>query len=338
MAVTGENTEDICKSVAWLGNEDIVTGGHSAVIKHTLNPKFLSYYFQSDHFFQEKKKLAHGTKVIEVTPSDLEDVMIPVPSMDVQHAIVEILDGFAIYGNILESQLSMRTAQLNYMRGILFGAASSESLKTGFLAHYESILEGSDIEFMRVDDLFNIRNGYTPSKSESSYWSGGTIPWFVMDDLRQSGSVLADSHQHITIDAVKGNLFESNSIIVSTSATIGYHALITVPFLCNQRFTCLTVKDEFKAKVNVKYLYHYMYVIDDWCKSNTFQSSFQAVDMDNLKALYIPIPCKMVQDKLVELFDSMSALIDNLVDEISARDLQYTYYRDLILQFGGAKA
>lgn len=45
VAITSENVEDVCKCVAWLGGDDIVTGGHAAIVKHKQNPKYLSYIF-----------------------------------------------------------------------------------------------------------------------------------------------------------------------------------------------------------------------------------------------------------------------------------------------------
>src|SRR5690348_16946419 len=55
---TSENVEDVCKAVAWLGEKQIVTGGHATVLKHKEDPKYLAYYFQTRRFFAEKKKLA----------------------------------------------------------------------------------------------------------------------------------------------------------------------------------------------------------------------------------------------------------------------------------------
>ena len=54
MAVTSENIEDICKCVAWLGTEKVAVSGHSAIIHHSLNPKYLAYFFISQHFFNQK--------------------------------------------------------------------------------------------------------------------------------------------------------------------------------------------------------------------------------------------------------------------------------------------
>ena len=112
MAVTSENIEDVCKCLAWLGNENVAVSGHSAIIHHKLNPKYLVYYFHSAHFFAQKRKLAHGTKVIEVTPSKLNDVMLPVPPLEVQREIVHILDHFTL----LTAELTARQKQYEYYR------------------------------------------------------------------------------------------------------------------------------------------------------------------------------------------------------------------------------
>lgn len=51
--------------------EDIAVSGHTAIIHHNQNAKYPAYYFHTSHFEAQKRKLAHGTKVIEVTPDKL---------------------------------------------------------------------------------------------------------------------------------------------------------------------------------------------------------------------------------------------------------------------------
>ncbi|WP_143428262.1 restriction endonuclease subunit S, partial [Helicobacter pylori] len=78
------------------------------------------------------------------------------------------------------------------------------------------------VEFKTLEEVFEIKNGYTPSKNNPEFWKNGTIPWFRMEDLRENGRILKDSIQHITPKALKGKkLFPKNSIIISTTATIG---------------------------------------------------------------------------------------------------------------------
>ena len=114
------------------------------------------------------------------------------------------------------------------------------------------------VEFRSLSDIFDTRNGYTPSKKDSTYWENGTVPWFRMEDIRENGQILSDSIQHVSTKAVKGELFPENSIIVATSATIGEHALIKVKSLANQRFTYLMLKSEWKKQFDIKFLFYYM--------------------------------------------------------------------------------
>lgn len=120
MAVTSENIEDVCKCVAWLGNEDIAVSGHSAIIHHNQNAKYLSYFFHTKMFFEQKRKYAHGTKVIEVTPNKLEDIIIPIPSLENQASIVDILDKFhSLVTDISEglpAEIEARQKQYEYYR------------------------------------------------------------------------------------------------------------------------------------------------------------------------------------------------------------------------------
>ena len=163
-----------------------------------------------------------------------------------------------------------------------------------------------------MEEMFEIRNGYTPSKSNPKFWENGTIPWFRMEDIREHGHILSDSIQHITKEAVKGKgLFPANSIIVATTATIGEHALIIVDSLANQQFTFLTKRKSFDNQIDMKYFYYYMYIIDEWCKQHTNAGGFASVDMNGFKRLSVSLPSPEEQKKIAECFTSIDDLIDS---------------------------
>ncbi|MBR6273299.1 MAG: restriction endonuclease subunit S, partial [Bacteroidales bacterium] len=78
------------------------------------------------------------------------------------------------------------------------------------------------VEWKKLGEVFEMRNGYTPSKADPNFWTNGDIPWFRMEDIRERGRILSDSFLHITSEAIKGKgLFKANSFILSTTATIG---------------------------------------------------------------------------------------------------------------------
>ena len=192
------------------------------------------------------------------------------------------------------------------------------------------------VEYKKLKDICTIRNGYTPSKKHSEYWEDGTVPWFRMDDIRTHGRVLSDSLQYVTPQAVKGQLFQADSLIFATTATIGEHAIIGVPFLCNQRFTVLTIRDEMKEALEPMYLFHYGFIIDEWCKRNTKSGTMAAVDMNKFREIEIPIPPLQVQEEIVRMLDAFTnltaELTTELATELAMRTKQYAYYRDEMLK------
>ena len=116
---TSENVEDICKSVAWLGDDDIAVSNHALIIKHNQNPKFLSYSTQTNSFFLQKRKVVVGVKVSGIKPDDLAKIKIFLPSLSEQQRIVSILDTFEASIQNLEAQLKEREKQYEYYRNKL---------------------------------------------------------------------------------------------------------------------------------------------------------------------------------------------------------------------------
>ena len=190
------------------------------------------------------------------------------------------------------------------------------------------------VEFRTMEEVFEIRNGYTPSKNNPDFWEGGTIPWFRMEDIRQNGRILSDAIQHITPAAIKGKgLFPANSIIIATTATIGEHALVIADSLANQRFTNLAVRKSLSACLLPKFVFYYMFVIDEWCKKNVNAGNFASVDMKRFKKLEFPLPPIEVQTEIVRILDKFTSLEAELEAELDCRKRQYEYYRDKLLSF-----
>ena len=208
-------------------------------------------------------------------------------------------------------------------------------------SYLEKLLDGVEVEWKKLADVFQLKNGYTPSKSKKEFWENGTVPWFRMDDIRENGQILDESLQKVSESAIKGGkLFPENSIIIATSATIGEHALIRVPFLANQRFTNLSLKPVYKDTFNNKFIFYYCFMLADWCKKNTTMSSFASVDMDGFKKYPFPIPCPnnpekslAIQAEIVRILDAFTAMTAELTAELNMRKKQYNYYRDQLLSF-----
>ena len=296
-----------------------------------LIPEFSKYLFRCHFMRIAIAKTASGVTRYNVSKARFKKILIPFPPISIQKEIAGILDKFTKLEAELEAELDCRKRQYDYYRNkLLYSDLSIVNPKT------------TDITYKTVGDIFDIRNGYTPSKANMDYWMEGSIPWFRMEDIRTNGSILNDSIQHITPHAIKGKgLFKANSIILATTATIGVHALLKVDSLANQRFTNFSVREALKDSILPEFLYYYFFVIDEWCKQNVYISSFPSVDMEKLNKQLVPIPSLSEQRRIVSIlskFDKLTTSIsEGLPREIELRRKQYEYYRNKLLSFTNTK-
>ncbi|MDH6824899.1 restriction endonuclease subunit S [Escherichia coli] len=131
IATTSENDEDVCKAVAWLGSEDIAVSSDACIYKHNLNSKYVSYFFQTEQFQNQKRQYITGAKVRRVNADNLSKILIPVPSMEIQERIVSILDKFDTLTNSitegLPREIELRQKQYEYYRDLLFSFPKPET-------------------------------------------------------------------------------------------------------------------------------------------------------------------------------------------------------------------
>ena len=281
---------------------------------------FIRHYMKP--VFRQIEESTPGGSVKHLSAKAIKSIRIPLPPLPVQEEIVRILDTFTELQAELQAELQKRQQQYNFYRDNLL------NFNRG----------GQEIKWMKMSDVFEIRNGYTPSKANNDFWEGGTIPWFRMEDIRQNGRILSDSISHITPKGVKGKgLFSANSFIIATTATIGEHALLIADSLANQRFTNLKIRKSLEKELSIKFFYYYLFIIDEWCKSNINLSNFASVDMVKFNNLRIPIPPLEQQNRIVAILDRFDTLTNDLTSglpaEMEKRRQQYEYYRDRLLTF-----
>ena len=329
-SVINENGNPI---VTWAEGK-IWVNNHAHIIEEIegVSLRYLYHYIQTINV----TSLIHGN-IPKLNQGDFRKLQIAVPPWEVQDEIVHVLDDFMLLSAELSAELKARQKQYEYYRDKLLNFENNETLGA---VHTHTHTHGyllNNIKWLELKELFDTKNGYTPSKSNKEYWKNGTISWYRMEDIRENGRILSDSIQHVNAKGIKGKLFPKNSIIISTSATIGEHALITEDFLCNQRFTCLMIKDKYKDKYDVKFLFYYCYLLCKWCLNNLNKGNFASVDMKMFEKFKFPIIELKEQKKIVYFLENLDKLCNDMSDglpaEIEARQKQYEYYRDKLLSF-----
>ncbi|GHS50944.1 restriction endonuclease subunit S [Helicobacter pylori] len=324
----------------------------SVIPKETLINRYLYYVLTNmqNYLYSISNRSAIP---YSISSNNIMQITIPIPPLEIQQEIVKILDAFTELNTELNTELKARKKQYQYyqnmlldFKGINLNHKDAKMSAKPYPKRLQTLLQTlapKGVEFKTLEEVFEIKNGYTPSKNNPEFWEKGTIPWFRMEDIRENGRILKDSIQHITPKALKNKkLFPKNSIIISTTATIGEHALLIVDSLANQQFTFLSKKANCDTALDMKFFFYQCFLLGEWCKKNTNVSGFASVDMTAFKKYKFPIPPLEIQQEIVKILDQFSILTTDLLAgipaEIEARKKQYEYYREKLLAFKPLKA
>ena len=278
--------------------------------------KFMFYFIRDQFHYAMEEKNAKST-VDSVRLPWLKAFPIAIPAQEEQEAIVTYLDTKVAKIDEYISIAEKKIAALEELKQSIIAEAVTRGI------HKEVPMKDSGVKWigmipehwkiMRLRFVCEFRNGYTPSKANPKFWENGTIPWFRMEDIRDSGRFLNEAKQYISKEAVKGDgLFEAGSFILATTATIGEHAMLIADSLANQRFTNLKIRKALTSKLSRNFFFYYLFVIDEYCKSTTRKATFPSVDMTDLKNIGVSIPPIEEQQEIVTYLDSKVANINQL--------------------------
>ena len=269
-------------------------------------------------FFENKiYKLATGAGPRpNLSAEQIKSFKVPLPPLKKQAKIAAALDKFTE----LTEELTAREAQYNYYRKMLL---SQEWIERE---------EGEEVEWKALEEIFDTRTGYTPSKKIKLYWENGTVDWFTIEDINQKGKNLETANVKISETGVKGKLFKGNSVVLSTNASVGKYALIKNDFTINQRFMVFTAKKEYSDFLNMEFAKYYFSQISEYCLKNLREGKFPSVDLKKLLKFKFPIPSLKTQKKIIDILDNFETLVNDirqgLPREIELRQKQY--YKTLL--------
>lgn len=301
--------------LAWMGGlgvsskEGIVSPAYCVYRLHDKqNPKYLHYLYKTPLYLAEFARRSSG-----VIPSrwrmytdDFGQVLTMLPPPAEQDAIVKYLDSETAKIDEAIAQQQRMIDLLNERKQIIITHAVTRGLNNDSQSNRETI---------PLRHIFEFRNGYTPSKADSSLWTNGTIPWFRMEDIRNSGRFLKEAIQNVTPQALgaKGPFSAGSYILAICTASIGEHAMLIADSLANQRFANLKIRKSLEHRLSPMFIFYYLYVVGDFCRNNANSTCFQYVDMDGLKKYPMSIPSLAEQNEIVEYLDKNLESLSNSI-------------------------
>ena len=155
-----------------------------------------------------------------------------------------------------------------------------------------------------LGELCDIRNGSTPSKGNPSFWDGGTIPWFTIDDMREQGREISSTRQKITKSALSETsvkLLPEDSVLLCCTASVGEFAITRIPLTTNQQFNGLVVKN--RSQLDPNFLFHYASTLKDELLGLSGKTTIDFIPISRLRDVAVPVPPLAEQQRIVGLLD-----------------------------------
>nr|WP_296534103.1 restriction endonuclease subunit S [uncultured Actinomyces sp.] len=322
IATTSEDDEAVGKATAWLGLGEVAISGDMFYFRHSLDPKYVSYFFASSLFQEQKRPYLTGAKVRRISDKGLSRVRIPVPPLEVQREIARILDQFTTLESELESELEARRAQYEHYRNDLLS--------------YESLAARGPVEMVKLGDIATrVVTGVTPQASNSRYYQDGSNPWIRTQDVNFNR--ISEASEFVTdhaIDELPLKWVKANSVIVAISgASAGRSAILGIDAVTNQH--CCNLEIDSNC---AEYRYVYYSLAARYADLRSLGRGARGdLNVSIIRSFEIPLPEIEQQRAVADLLDRFDALVNDITSglpaEIAARRAQYEHYRDRLLSF-----
>lgn len=269
--------------------------------------EYFDYLIKSSHVqLQISSNIEQGAR-FRFEFSKWKNIQVKIPPLEIQNEIIKILDKFSDLINNLNLEKNKRNEQYAFYRNRLLNLDSSTPIFK--ISQKYKRLRGTPITAEKMKQIQN-------DKGDIKIYAGGKT------------SVLANEK-----DIENGNVIRVPALLIQSRGVIDV-------IYCDQPFT---FKNEMWAYTNdnaisVRYLYHIL-------KNNIIHFRELASGMGSLPQISLSAtedfeifwPSIEIQSQIVEKLDTFDDLCGNKINsinaEINAREQQFDYYSDMLLNF-----
>jgi putative type I restriction-modification system, specificity determinant len=314
-------------------------GGASAGFVNFVDTKFWAnahcYYILPDetrvnnrfvyHFVKMNQKylmdFQHGAGIPALKADKLSKLLLPIPPLEIQEKIVQILDKMTDYVTELTSELTSRKKQYSFYRDKL-------------LSFEDEVYQ---VEWKTLDAV--------SEQTNNIFWNKiGDDELFKYIDL---SSVDRVTNKIIETTAITKStapsraqrIVKSDDIILGTTRpTLKRFTKITDDYnnqICSTGFYIFRTNGE----VLPNYVYHIFSSSDfyKYLEENQSGVSYPAISDTLVKKYKIPVPSLEIQSRIVQVLDNFDTVCNDLniglPKEIELRQKQYEYFREKLLTF-----
>ena len=324
-AITGESVEDIAKSVAYIGNEKCLAGGDIVVLKHNQEPRYLAHVLSTYESRQQKSRGKIKSKVVHSSVPAIEDIEIPLPSIEVQRRYADVLDHFEKICNDLNiglpAEIEARKKQYEYYRDVLLTFAECGEMILDRQTDRQNIIRLIQYVFgviyLELGSVVKVFRGEYITKKDTASGNvpvilGGQEPAYYIDKSNHKGEVV---------------------VVARSGASAGFVSYWNQPVFITDGFGY----DADENTLIPKYLYYILKNMEKQFNDMKRGAGVPHISGAALLETKIPIISLSEQERIVAILDRFDTLCNDISEglpaEIEARQKQYEYYRDKLLNF-----
>ena len=273
-------------------------------------PSFSKHIFRSIELRKKISNTAQGVTRFNISKERILSIEIPIPSLETQEKIVEILDKFTNYVTELQSELQSRTKQYTYYRDKL--------LSEDYLNKITKEME--EDRRLRVEKLKNI----------CEFKRGKRL---VKNELQEEGDFPVYQNSITPLGYYHEKNFDKDTTFIISAGAAGEIVYSDRDFWAADDVYVLLTREDIMSR----YLYYCLMSKQYIIKSKVRKASIPRLSKDDIEKIIIPLPSLSLQNKIVKILDKFQILLADtkglLPEEIEQRQKQYEYYREKLLTF-----
>ena len=282
---------------------DGICSAHAMVVRakpKMILPEFLPFFLQSDMFMERAIEISVGSLSPTINWKTLRVQEFPLPPLDEQKRIAEILWAAD------EAVENWNSCQSSLQR--LIGSIVEETAKNA---------RNKGWDFKALGDVASVERGkfsHRPRNLPQFY--GGPYPFAQTGDVHRAKSFIRDFEYTLTDEGKQySKSFPSGTILITIAAVIGATAITEAETWATDSVVGIVPGDE----INVYFLEYFLrtqrHYLENVAATQTAQKN---INLQILRPLQVPVPPLAVQESIVQKIAKIQAQIDLLENHLAS--------------------
>ena len=172
----------------------------------------------------------------------------------------------------------------------------------------------------KLEELFDLQMGKTPSRNNPEYWGTNDNKWISIADLSRCGKYIYDTKECLSDEAVAESgisQIPANTVVMSFKLSIGKTAITPEPMYSNEAI--MSFRDKHTVELLPEYIY-YLLLAHDWNEGTNKAVMGKTLNKATLSKVRVCIHPIKKQAEIVEVLNKASAIIEARQQELQKLD------------------